>query len=103
MIFIDTQPVWEALKEVIDPELGVNIVDLGLVYDVEVEQGHVDIVMTLTTPACPLGSYFERVIPAAVRSRVKEIGSVAVRIVWEPRWTPEMMRDEAKQALGWAG
>lgn len=98
---IDTRPVWDALKEVIDPELGVNIVDLGLVYDVKVDQGHVDVVMTLTTPACPLGSYFERVIPAAVSGRVKEVGSVSVRIVWEPRWTPQMMSDEAKTSFGW--
>jgi len=101
MIQIDPQPVWDALKSVVDPELGINIVDLGLVYDVRVDQGHAEVVMTLTTPACPLGAYFKQVIPAAVGKRVPEIGSVSVRVVWEPRWTPEMMSQEAKKALGW--
>lgn len=95
------EEITDALKDVIDPELGVNIVDLGLVYDVRVDQGHVEVVMTLTTPACPLSAYFKQVIPAAVGKRVPEIGSVSVRVVWEPRWTPEMMSQEAKKALGW--
>lgn len=99
---IDTQPIWDALKDVLDPEIGVNIVDLGLVYEVNVDQGHVEVVMTLTTPACPLSSYFEQVIPRVVSNRVVEIGSVGVRFVWDPRWGPEMMSDEAKKTLGWA-
>lgn len=98
---LETQAIWDALKMVNDPELGVNIVDLGLVYDVKVENGGVEVVMTMTTPACPLSSYFERAVPLAVTSRVKEVGWVSVRLVWEPRWHPGMMSEAAKRALGW--
>ena len=98
---IDTQRIWTALKSVLDPELGVNIVDLGLVYDVKIDHGHVDVRMTMTTPACPLSSYFQHVIPRVVSEQVEEVGSVSVRLVWDPPWRPEMMSDEAKKALGW--
>lgn len=101
MMTIDTQAVWDALKDVIDPEIGVNIVDLGLVYDLDIRQGHVEVAMTLTTPACPLGSYFTQRIPRVLSERIPEIGSVAVRFVWEPRWNPRMMSETAKQRLGW--
>lgn len=101
MMTIDTQAVRDALKEVIDPEIGVNIIDLGLVYDISIQQGHVEVVMTLTTPACPLGSYFTQVIPRVLTTKVPEIGSIAIRFVWEPRWNPQMMSDEAKKSLGW--
>lgn len=97
----DPQLVWEALKSVNDPELGVNIVDLGLVYDVKVQGANVDVTMTMTTPACPLSSYFERAVPLAVRSRVKDAGLVLVHLVWEPRWRPDRMTEAAKRALGW--
>ena len=102
MMTIDTQAIWDALKDVIDPEIGVNIVDLGLVYEVTVDQGHVDVVMTLTTPACPLSSYFERLIPFTVSGKVKEVGSVSIRWVWDPQWGPDMMSETAKKSLGWA-
>lgn len=99
----DKEPLWEALREVMDPELGINIVDLGLVYEVHVhEGGHVEVVMTMTTPACPLSSYFKNVIPLTLSGKVKEIGTVSVEIVWEPRWEPQMMTENAKKLLGWA-
>lgn len=99
---IDTEAIWDALKDVLDPELGVNIVDLGLVYDVNVELGHVEVVMTMTTPVCPLSSYFEQIIPLVVTDRVEEVGSVSVRLVWSPQWSPERMTATARRALGWA-
>lgn len=103
MMTIDAQAVWAALKEVIDPEIGINIVDLGLVYDIHVDpSGHLEVVMTLTTPACPLSSYFERLIPHVVTEKVPEVGSVGIRFVWDPVWNPQMMSDEAKKSLGWA-
>lgn len=99
---INTDSIWTALKEVIDPELGVNIVDLGLVYEVNVhDNGFVEVEMTLTTPACPLSSYFERVIPITVSNKVNEVGSVLVTITWNPPWQPQMMSDEAKRQMGW--
>src|SRR5690348_15008795 len=89
----------EALKEVYDPEIGVNIVDLGLVYDLNVQDGKVDVTMTLTTPMCPLSEY----IDAAVRDALKpidEIKEVNVELVWTPPWNPSMMSEDAKLELG---
>ena len=89
----------EALKAVIDPEIYQNIVDLGLVYDVEVQPDDVvEVSMTLTTPHCPLGPQ----IIADVESVLTEHGAarVAVNIVWDPPWTPDAMTDDLKRMLG---
>lgn len=87
----------EALKDVIDPELGYNVVDLGLIYSVTVDRGQAEIVMTMTTPGCPAADYIE----AGVRARAEaEIGQVSVAVVWSPPWSPDMMSDEAKLFFG---
>lgn len=89
----------EALKAVIDPEIYQNIVDLGLVYDVDVSDGNaVTVTMTLTTPHCPMGPQ----IIADVEKTVMEQGaqSVDVNIVWEPPWTPAAMTEELQRELG---
>ena len=92
--------VLEALKSVIDPELGINIVDLGLVYEVDVAQdGDVDIQYTLTTMGCPIGPLIEDQMRAFL-APVPGIGEVRPEMVLRPAWTPEMMSDEAKAALG---
>jgi metal-sulfur cluster biosynthetic enzyme len=92
--------VREALKQVVDPELGLNIVDLGLVYDVQVdERGDVDIQYTLTTMGCPIGPLIEDQIRAFL-APIPGIGEVRPEFVIRPAWTPEMMSDEAKAALG---
>jgi metal-sulfur cluster biosynthetic enzyme len=92
--------VLEALKSVIDPELGINIVDLGLVYEVDVaEGGDVDIQYTLTTMGCPIGPLIEDQMRAFL-APVPGIGEVRPEMVLRPAWTPEMMSDEAKAALG---
>jgi metal-sulfur cluster biosynthetic enzyme len=91
--------VREALKEVIDPEIGVNIVDLGMVYNVDLEDGEAKITMTLTTPMCPLSEY----IDAAVKESLEVFPSlrlVDVNLVWNPPWTPAMMSEDAKLELG---
>jgi metal-sulfur cluster biosynthetic enzyme len=91
--------VYDALKNVYDPELGLNIVDLGLVYDVQLTpEGDVDIQYTLTTMGCPIGPMIED----QMRALLTEIGIHEVRpeMVIRPPWTPEMMSDEAKAALG---
>lgn len=97
---VEKDSVMDALKNVIDPELGVNIVDLGLVYDVAVHNGHVDVTMTLTTPGCPLHTAIARGAEAAVRN-LPEVEQAAVNVVWDPPWTPERMSPEAKARLGW--
>lgn len=88
------------LREVIDPELGVNIVDLGLVYDVSVSEGRVAIEMTLTTPGCPLGGFLEDQIRASL-AVLPQVRDLQVRLVWEPAWEPQAMGEAAKQQLGW--
>ena len=92
--------VLEALKSVVDPELGINIVDLGLVYEVEVaESGDVDIQYTLTTMGCPIGPLIEDQMRAFL-APLDGIGEVRPEMVIRPAWTPEMMSEEAKAALG---
>jgi metal-sulfur cluster biosynthetic enzyme len=94
------EPVLEALKSVIDPELGINIVDLGLVYDVEVDaEGGVDIRYTLTTMGCPIGPLIEDQMRAFVIA-VPGIEEVRPEMVLRPPWSPEMMSEESKAALG---
>ena len=92
--------VMKALRSVFDPELGINIVDLGLVYDVRVdERGDVDIEYTLTTMGCPIGPLIEDQIRALL-AQFPGIGEVRPEMVLRPAWSPEMMSDEAKAALG---
>ncbi len=92
--------VLEALKNVIDPELGLNIVDLGLVYDVQVDdEGGVDIQYSLTTMGCPIGPMIEDQMRSFLRG-VPGVDEVRPEFVIRPPWTPEMMSDEAKAALG---
>lgn len=88
-----------ALKEIYDPEIPVNIYDLGLIYGVEVTDGHVVVTMTLTTPHCPVAES----MPAEVELRVGAVpgaGDVEVNLVWDPPWDPQLMSDEAKLELG---
>jgi metal-sulfur cluster biosynthetic enzyme len=92
--------VLEALKSVVDPELGINIVDLGLVYEVDIaSDGDVDIQYTLTTMGCPIGPLIEDQMRAFL-APVPGIGEVRPEMVLRPAWTPEMMSEEAKAALG---
>jgi metal-sulfur cluster biosynthetic enzyme len=99
---IDNEKVLELLKDVIDPELGINIVDLGLVYGIDVYDDHsVKVTMTLTTPGCPLHNTIETAIMYALREATGHTHHV-VELVWEPQWTPDMMSETAKQAL-WGG
>lgn len=89
------------LRSVLDPELGVNIVDLGLVYDVAVDgDGTVLIEMTLTTPGCPLGGFLEDQIRACLMP-LPQVRDVLLELVWEPPWEPAAMSDAAKEQLGW--
>jgi metal-sulfur cluster biosynthetic enzyme len=90
----------DALRLVIDPELGYNIVDLGLVYDVAVGDGGVaNITMTTTTPGCPATGYLKDGARDAASS-VPTVGFVDVKLTYEPRWTPQMMSAEARHHLG---
>lgn len=88
-----------SLKKVIDPEIQANIVDLGLVYTIDVDSNDAVVVnMTLTTPHCPLGPEIVENVEKTVREEGAQ--SVKVNIVWEPMWTPDRMTDELKEMLG---
>jgi metal-sulfur cluster biosynthetic enzyme len=95
------EDVREALKSVEDPEAGMNIVELGLVYSVAVEPQRVRVEMTMTSPACPVAPYLVDEATAAVRAAVPADTDVAIELVWDPPWTPELMSSEAKSRFGW--
>ena len=91
--------VLEVLREVVDPELGVNVVDLGLVYGVEVAGDAIDVRMTATSFACPLSGYLAEQAEAVLRARWPE-ARPRVELVWDPPWDPERMSDAARDQLG---
>jgi metal-sulfur cluster biosynthetic enzyme len=92
--------VLEALTQVLDPEIGINIVDVGLVYGIEVHGTEVSIALTVTSPACPLGEQIIADAEQAVRS-VGGVSAAEVHLVWDPPWSPERLSAEARAALGW--
>jgi metal-sulfur cluster biosynthetic enzyme len=97
---VGREAVLEALRNVVDPELGINIVDLGLVYEVEIgADGGIDITYSLTTMGCPIGPMIEDQMRQFL-APVPGVGEVRPEMVLRPPWSPEMMSDEAKAALG---
>ncbi len=92
----------DALREVIDPELGCNIVDLGLIYGIQVEGADVSVQMTLTTPGCPMHESIAGGVKAAIQ-QLPGVNTVDVQVVWHPPWTPEKMTDAGRQALRISG
>jgi metal-sulfur cluster biosynthetic enzyme len=99
---VTTEQIKDALRHVVDPELGINVVDLGLVYGVDARDDHVRVTMTMTTPACPLGESLAEQAEAAIRRNLQAVKSVSVDLVWDPPWRPAMMSEAARARLGWA-
>ena len=98
---VDHDDVLEALSNVIDPELGLDFVELGLIYGVEVqESGRVDVTFTLTTPACPIGPQVSEQMEEFV-GELPGVTEVVPSMVFTPPWTPEKMSEDAKFALGY--
>ena len=93
------EDVFEALREVEDPELGMDIVELGLVYDADIEGPKVTVKHTLTSMGCPAGPMIQEGIQEAV-AQVPGVEEVEAELTWDPPWTPEMMSDDAKFILG---
>ncbi|HEY9786777.1 MAG TPA: metal-sulfur cluster assembly factor [Candidatus Obscuribacterales bacterium] len=92
--------VRENLRSVVDPELGVNIVDLGLIYEIKVEDNNVNVKLTLTSPACPLGAVIQGQSHQAIK-KLPWVNNVNIELVWSPRWDPRTMcSEEAKMQLG---
>lgn len=99
---VSEQNILQALRGVNDPEVGVNIVDLGLVYSTEIVGGKVRIQMTMTTPACPMHSYLTEEVREAILSQHEEVEDVNVELVWDPPWSPQMISEKGKRQLGWS-
>lgn len=95
------EQILEALKGVFDPEIPVDIVNLGLVYHVAVNAGWVTVRMTMTSPGCPAGDYLVGEVKRTI-AELPGVEEVDVELVWDPRWTPELMSEEGKRTLGWS-
>ncbi len=98
---LDEARVREILRQVLDPEVGRDIVSLGLVYRVDISPDHLVIEMTMTSPACPMGDMIVGDARAALAKVLPENVETEIRLVWEPPWNPSMMDDATKQHFGW--
>jgi metal-sulfur cluster biosynthetic enzyme len=96
---ITEEQVYAALRECYDPEIPVNIVDLGLIYEVKVQEDHVDVVMTLTARACPAHTYIREQVKARITA-IPGVRTVMVQVVWDPPWDPSRITRAARQQLG---
>jgi metal-sulfur cluster biosynthetic enzyme len=95
-----SEDVTEALSNVIDPELGLDFVELGLIYGVEIDGGHVHVTFTLTSPGCPIGPQVSEQIEEFV-GELPDVESVESSMIFTPPWTPDKMSEDAKFALGY--
>jgi len=95
------QQVLEALRQVIDPELGINVVDLGLIYSAELQDGRAKVSMTMTTPGCPVVDEMQETAESAIWRLVPGVQEVDIEVVWSPAWRPTMMSAGAREQLGW--
>lgn len=96
---VTKEAVLEQLKQVFDPEIPINVVDLGLIYDVSIDQNNVAVEMTLTAPGCSVGPYIAQQAEWAI-SELDEVEDVQIEMVFDPPWSPEMVSEEAKIQLG---
>jgi metal-sulfur cluster biosynthetic enzyme len=96
---LNSEAVIEVLKNVFDPEIPVNVVDLGLIYDVKVEEGNVFVQMTLTAPGCGMGPFIAQQAEWAV-AELDGVDDVEVEMVFDPPWTPELITEDGKKLLG---
>jgi len=95
----ETAHIWATLRSIPDPEFGLNIVDMGLIYGVENQDGDIAVTMTLTTPNCPSGEWIYEGVKTALR-QLPEAKNVEVAMVFDPPWSPEMLSEAGKQQLG---
>ena len=94
------EAILESLKEVYDPEIPVDIVNLGLVYDVAVDGGRVTVTMTMTSPGCPVGDFLAQEVERVIRA-LGDVEAVRVELVWDPPWSPEKLSPQGRKILGW--
>jgi metal-sulfur cluster biosynthetic enzyme len=98
-VMLDQEVIYEALKQIYDPEVGINIVDMGLIYSLDIEDGKVGITMTLTSPGCPAGPQILGQVDSALKA-LEGIEDVDIQVVWSPPWSPDMLSDDARDQLG---
>lgn len=96
--FDENHPYWKVINQVVDPELGVGIADMGIVYDVQQKDGVVDVKMTLTSMGCPAGPDIVTNLDGVLRME-PGVKDVLVEVVWDPMWTPDMMKPELREML----
>lgn len=95
-----TQPHWELLNEIIDPEVGIGIVDMGLVYSVEIDkEGTANVKMTFTSPSCPAGPMLVHQVEDTMLTQVEGVKKAYVQVVWEPMWNQEMINPDVKDLM----
>lgn len=95
-----TQDYWKKLNTVIDPEVGIGVVDLGLIYDVDInKQGEAHIKMTLTSPACPVGPVLVQQVEDTMLTQVKGVTKASVEITWEPTWNQEFIDEDIREMM----
>jgi metal-sulfur cluster biosynthetic enzyme len=99
-IEISEVQIYDALRECYDPEIPINLVDLGLIYDVKIIDDWVGVKMTLTTPGCGMSTQISNMVREKVLG-VQNVKECDVRIVWDPQWNPAMMAEDARKKLGW--
>lgn len=97
----DTDTLTDALRDVLDPEVGMNIVDLGLVYGLECDERGVRVDLTMTSRACPLGESIVEEARAVLAECVEDGTPIDVNLVWDPPWSPARMSDDARLHFGW--
>ena len=97
---VTKRDIEEALRTVVDPELGVNIVDLGLVHEIHLDNRRLAITMTMTSPACPLGDFIKAQVLEALEPWAGDFDEIDIDIVSDPEWTADRMSDAARRQLG---
>lgn len=96
-----TEPMLAALRQVIDPELGLDIVSLGLIYRLELTPAGVEVDLTTTSPACPMGNAIADDVEDVLRDQLPQAQTITINRVSEPPWSPARMSERARRALGW--
>ena len=99
MVTLTKKDILKSLKEVYDPEIPVNVVDLGLIHDIILNKGKVHVKMTLTSPGCPMGAFLMDSVKSKIES-IKGIKEVEIELIWDPPWSPERMSKRAKKKFG---
>jgi metal-sulfur cluster biosynthetic enzyme len=95
----DQEAAYAALKQIYDPEVGINIVDMGLIYSLDIQDNKVDVTMTLTSPGCPVGPQILEQVDNSLKA-LEGVEEVDIKVVWSPPWSPDMLSEEAKDQLG---